>query len=436
MGFRRSILALSWVALCVLTACPAPSSQVPTTPSPSKDGKEGSEPPVLASPRSSSNSKEIAFGEEASFTLDKKALRASGGATLVSKLESSPYHYFRFVSREFEARTCFAFRDVKHQLPVVAVHGDAHLEQFVVTSDTYGLEDFDRSGYGPAVVDLVRFASSIDVACKQAKFACDSTAAMEKYLASYRDAIDMPRERLPPPSVAARVQRKAPQDRKAWLAWVDTQMKPLSKEEDARTPKSFAAFVDLQRAVHPDRPAEFYEIVRLGELKMGVGSSLERKLLFRIRGPSTDPSDDVVLEARSGDITESSGCVWRPTHNTALHVLLFMSLIGPRMPDVIGFVSLDRAPDNRPFWVQSWNPGYVELSATDIQSQAELEELAASAGQQLAGHFWTKFPEQLRAFQRFAQLQAFDLVRPRVLTVARELSKEIVAAQVAFTSAQ
>jgi hypothetical protein len=213
-------------------------------------------------------------------------------------------------------------------------------------------------------------------------------------------------------------------------------MAPLSKAEEERTRKSWAAFRDLQRAVLPERPAEFYEIVRMGELKMGVGSALERKMLFRIRGPSTDPLDDVVLEARSGDLTESSGCVWRPSHGSALHVLLFMSLLGPRMPDVIGFVSLERAPDNRPFWVQSWNPGYVELSIGDIQSQAELEELAISAGQQLAGHFWTKFPEQLRAYQRFAQLQAFDLVRARVVTLAKDLAREIVDEQAKFKAAQ
>lgn len=378
---------------------------------------------------------EPAYGEYARFVLDKRALRESGGDTMVRKLESSPYRYFRFLSREFESRTCWAFRDVKYGLPVVTVHGDAHLEQFVVTHDSYGLEDFDRGGYGPTVVDLVRYAASIDLACRQASFACDANAAIERYLSQYRASIDKPSERLPPPSVTSRVQRKAPQDRKAWLAWADTQMAPLSKQEEERTRRSWAAFRDLQRAVHPDRPPEFYEIVRVGELKMGVGSGLERKLLFRIRGPSTDPMDDVVLEARSGDVTESSGCVWRPSNGTAMHVLLFMSLLGPRMPDVIGFVSFDRAPDNRPFWVQSWNPGYVELSTTDIQSQAELEELAASAGQQLSGHFWTKFPEPLRAYQRFAQLQAFDLVRSRVATVAHELAAEIVEEHAKFKAA-
>lgn len=428
MGNRRSILLLFSIALATaLTACPPP----PVEPVTAKDAKE---PPVLAPTHS--KEKDVPFGEQASFALDKKAILTSGGATMVKKLESSPYRYFRFVSREFESRTCWAFRDLKYNLPVIAVHGDAHLEQFVVTNDTYGLEDFDRAGYGPAVVDLVRYATSIDLACKQATFPCDAATAIEKYLTQYRASIDKPGPRLAMPAVSARVQKKAPQDRKAWLAWVDTQMLPLSKEEEERTRRSWAAFRDLQRAVHPDRPAEFYEIVRVGELKMGVGSALERKLLFRIRGPSTDPLDDVVLEARSGDITESSGCVWRPSHGTALHVLLFMSLLGPRMPDVIGFVSFDRAPDNRPFWVQSWNAGYVELSTTDIQSQAELEELVANAGQQLAGHFWTKFPEQLRAYQRFAQLQAFDSVRARVVTLSREMAREIVEEQAKFKAAQ
>lgn len=44
------------------------------------------------------------------------------------------------------------------RLPSGAVQGDAHLEQFVVTDDDFGLADFDNAGYGPAIVDLVRYA--------------------------------------------------------------------------------------------------------------------------------------------------------------------------------------------------------------------------------------------------------------------------------------
>jgi hypothetical protein len=285
-------------------------------------------------------------------------------------------------------------------------------------------------------VDLVRYATSIDLACRQARFPCDSKQVIDRYLAAYRASVEKPALRASAPSVSDRLRRQAPQDRTAWLTWVDTQMGALAPDEDTKTRRSWSAFRELQRAVHPDRPSEFYDIVRFGELKMGVGSALERKLLFRIRGRSGEPADDEVLEARSGELALSSGCVWRPSHNTALHVLLFMSTLGPRMPDVIGFVSLDRAPDNRPFWVQSWNPGYVELAVTDLQSQAELEELVTDAAQQLGGHFWTRFPEPLLAYQRYAQLQAFDAVRDRAKALALKLSGEVLEEHAHFKSAR
>ena len=67
----------------------------------------------------------------------------------------------------FAARTCYEFRDVRWQLPSVAVHGDAHPEQFVVTDASFGLADFDRAGFGPAIVDLVRYAASVHLACRE-----------------------------------------------------------------------------------------------------------------------------------------------------------------------------------------------------------------------------------------------------------------------------
>lgn len=367
-----------------------------------------------------------------SLLLDKRALRARGGAGLVARLEASPYRYFRILASEFEARTSRAFRDLRFELPVIAVHGDAHLEQFVVTHDTFGLEDFDHAGYGPVVVDLVRYATSIHLACEGARFACDPGKATDVFLAQYRASVDHAPSGAAPPSMVARLRKKAPQDRAAWLAWVDKQMTALPPADDASTRRSWAAFRDLQRTVLPERPAEFYDVVRVGALRMGVGSALEQKLLFRIRGPSADPVDDVVLEARAGDLRPPTDFVWRPPHGDFMHVLLFTAIIGRRMPDVIGFVSFERAPDKRPFWVQSWNRGYVELSVSDLESQAELEELVSDAARQLGGHFWTSYPLPLRAYQRFAQLQAFDVARDRVVSLSRELSREVVAEHARF----
>ena len=83
-------------------------------------------------------------------------------------------------------------------------------------------------------------------------------------------------------------------------------------------------------------------------------------------------------------------------------------------------------------WVQSWDRGYRDLSAADVQSQAELNELAADAGRQLAGHFWTTFPEPLRGHLRFAQLRAFELSQVRARAAARRYADETIRGWEAF----
>jgi hypothetical protein len=81
---------------------------------------------------------DASFGEHASLRLTRATLRAQEASpALVEKLRSSAYRYFRLLARQFAARTCYEFRDLRWRLPV-AVHGDAHIEQFVVTNDASG----------------------------------------------------------------------------------------------------------------------------------------------------------------------------------------------------------------------------------------------------------------------------------------------------------
>ena len=61
----------------------------------------------------------------------------------------------------FAAETCRLFADVAASLPEVNLHGDAHVEQFAVTSLGSGLTDFDDCTRGDAVIDLVRFGTSL-----------------------------------------------------------------------------------------------------------------------------------------------------------------------------------------------------------------------------------------------------------------------------------
>lgn len=97
-------------------------------------------------------------------------MRANGASgALIDKIGASAFRYFRVVAEPFKHRTCEAFRDLRWRLPSGAVHGDAHLEQFVVRDDDFGPADFDNAGSGPAIVDLVRYAASLHLACREIK---------------------------------------------------------------------------------------------------------------------------------------------------------------------------------------------------------------------------------------------------------------------------
>ena len=75
---------------------------------------------------------------------------------LVDSLRSNAFAYFRFINRPWTARVCEVFADDVRDLPTVRLHGDAHIEQFALTSDAWGLDDFDDTARGPALVDIVR----------------------------------------------------------------------------------------------------------------------------------------------------------------------------------------------------------------------------------------------------------------------------------------
>jgi uncharacterized protein DUF2252 len=367
------------------------------------------------------------FGQRASFRLNKATLRAQGAsASLLERVSAQAYRYFRLLARQFAARTCYEFRALRWRLPSVAVHGDAHIEQFVVTDAAYGLSDFDRAGYGSGVVDLVRYAASMHLACRDATWTCDPEQAVSAYFSAYRAALDHPVTRSQP-AVVERLRTGVSQDRREWLQWADGLMQPLLPPAEHALREEWPQFIELMRATSPRRPDTFYRIVRVGAIEIGIGSALEPKTLIRIAGPTEAPEDDEILEARVSAGSDEQDCVSRPANGGSLHVIMFSSLLGQRLPDVFGFLPREDAADAPELWVQSWDSGHRELAVTDLRSQSDLNELAADAGRQLGGHFWTAFPEPLRGHQRFGQLRAFDMTERRARELARGLANEAVA---------
>ena len=96
-----------------------------------------------------------------SFTLNKSRLAANGASqALLDKVAASPYRYFRALAEPSKHRTCEAFRELRWRLPSGAVHGDAHLEQFVVTDDRAPRIAIVNGELEPAVALVVSLANT------------------------------------------------------------------------------------------------------------------------------------------------------------------------------------------------------------------------------------------------------------------------------------
>ena len=57
---------------------------------------------------------------------------------LIERLRADPYNYFRFVNRTWIARVCDDLGSDLRDLPVVRLHGDAHVEQFAIAAGCMG----------------------------------------------------------------------------------------------------------------------------------------------------------------------------------------------------------------------------------------------------------------------------------------------------------
>src|SRR5262245_46660103 len=127
---------------------------------------------------------------------------------LLERLRADPFTYFRFINRAWTARVCEAFADVTEPA-IVRLHGDAHVEQFALTRDAWGLADFDDSARGPAFIDIVRFLGSIDLATRQLGWTSSREALWDRFFQGYRRGLSDPNYRPPEPGIVSHLRRAA-----------------------------------------------------------------------------------------------------------------------------------------------------------------------------------------------------------------------------------
>jgi hypothetical protein len=313
---------------------------------------------------------------------------AAAPAALVDQLRADPFTYFRFVNHPWIARVCQAFADVPVG-PAVRLHGDAHVEQFAVTRDAFGLDDFDDAAHGPAFVDIVRYMGSIDLVIRERGWTRDRDRLWDRFLDGYRRGLADPAYRPRPPAVVQRLRARTPVTRAAFLAWGDAQMQPMDTDTSNTVAAAMAAFERFIGPERPDLPPGFFAVVRSGWLRIGVGSAALRKILVRVQGLTPAPGDDVLVEGKEAGNLDGLACLDKSPEPPAIRVIDAVRQLGRLKHDIlaVGPTELIPAAEDRPrslkWWVSSWESTYQELHVGDIRSSAELAAISFDAGVQL-----------------------------------------------------
>jgi hypothetical protein len=151
-------------------------------------------------------------------------------------------------------------------------------------------------------------------------------------------------------------------------------------------------FESVVRLERPELAPEYFDVSRVGWLRMGVGSAGDAKILIRVQGVSSDPEDDELLEAKELGYLGGLACLEAPPSVPTLRIILGARQLGRLKHDIIAAGPdlaipelLLRGKELRHWWIRSWDPTYREVRLADLRSVQDLADLAYDAGVQLGG---------------------------------------------------
>jgi hypothetical protein len=336
------------------------------------------------------------------------------------------------------------FADEIRDVPIVRLHGDAHVEQFTVTTRSWGLDDFDDSVKGPALVDIVRFLGSIDLAARQRGWIVERDSLFDRFFSGYRKGLRQPEVQPPRPVVVDRLRAGTQRSHQEFLDWGETLMAPMA---DGAMKAVVTGMEAIARVVNEERPElspDYFTVVQAGWLRLGVGSATAPKILIRIQGASSAPVDDELVEAKQVQSLDGLPCLQLPVSPQAAHRVILGTLqlgrlrnnilvAGPAL--VIPEVAAE-GQELRRWWIRSWDPSYRELRIVDLRSPRELTQIAYDVGVQLgAGSL-----RESAGFQRTSEVQrelaSLARLERRIRNKTSELVDELLAGWLEFVHAR
>jgi hypothetical protein len=421
---RRSVLRAP-VALLFVAACSSPHA-TSTGPTAAVDSARVTTASISATaPALSASAVATAPEPRGELDVDPSMFDFAAHPELAARIAETPHSYFRFIGTPFRRAVCKAFESDLPTLPKVRLHGDPHAEQYAVTDLGRWLMDYDDAAVGPSVIDLVRMATSLILATRQlGGTAADADAAIAALMKGYADGLDGKTPPTEPPAFAKPLVAKLSHDRKAFLEMVDKSMEvPLSKEAEAAARAELADYVALLAKSGTKRPASFFEVRRVGSQKLGIGSALMRRYLFRLEGPTKSPDDDVVVEVKEVSDLSGASCVTGITDGVVVEraaaqrrAKLDKTLLAPILLS------------DKKFWASEWLSNYFEVRVKKLSGASDLAALAHEAGEMLAIEHRKALPDgSLDSPKQGAPKQALELgapLRDKISKVAFALADE------------
>jgi hypothetical protein len=155
---------------------------------------------------------------------------------------------------------------------------------------------------------------------------------------------------------------------------------------------SMIVFSRLVRHERPELPEGYFQVIRAGWLQMGIGSAVLRKVLMRVRGPSDDPGDDELLEAKALRALKDVACLEAPKSRPAFRVIVGSQQLGRLRHNILVAGPEEDIPEMtiqgehlRNWWVRSWEPSYHEITLDDLRSVEDLSDVVFDSAVQLGG---------------------------------------------------
>ena len=328
---------------------------------------------------------------------------------------------------------CRRFGGSVEGTPPFNLHGDAHLEQYAVTDLGRGLTDFDDSSTGPAVVDLLRFGVSLELACRERGCSDEVDRLYEEFLRGYEVALDDPSTEAPEPAVVRRLRQDFSFDRQAYFEWIASLMQPMPSTERQELGDAMSPYVEAMLTQEPSLGPRYFEIVDMGYLRSGIGSALDLKFLVRIRGAGEDPLDDRVLEVKQVRALGSIDCITVSRGSDPFRILVGQSRIAYNPYGLLGYLRMRELT----FWIHAWVENYRELSIEkEVMSNDELAEVAHDVGVQLGRGHPNQIGAPLDLQLRREQMRLLERDRELIKSQRHELAELVVEAWQRFREAE